>query len=43
MNNEQKEDFELIRRMYTNVIDIITYEDLANRLNNVIQALKNNN
>lgn len=39
MNNNQKEDFELIRRMYANVIDIITYEDLVNRLENMIKAL----
>lgn len=42
MNKEQKEDFELIRRMYANVIDIITYGDLVKRLENLIRALKNN-
>lgn len=43
MNTKKKEDFELIRRMYANVIDIITYEDLVNRLENLIEALKAGN
>ena len=42
MNDEEKSDFELIRRMYSNVIDIITYGDLENRLRNLIQSLKSN-
>lgn len=39
MTLEQKNDFELIRRMYANVIDIITYGDLVARLENLIKSL----
>lgn len=33
----QRLDFEIIRRKYANIIDIITYDDLINRLKNLIQ------
>ena len=33
----QRLDFEIIRRKYANIIDIITYDDLINRLHNLIQ------
>ncbi|CAJ0742111.1 hypothetical protein R16034_02975 [Ralstonia edaphis] len=39
MNGSQLLDFELIRRKYANMIDIITYDDLLRRLNNTIAAL----
>jgi len=39
MNGNQLLDFELIRRKYANMIDIITYDDLLRRLNNTIAAL----
>lgn len=39
MNDKQRQDFELIRRMYSNVIDIITYGDLVERLQKLITAL----
>ena len=32
LNVEQKEDFEIIKRKYKNIIDIITYDDLIQRL-----------
>ena len=36
----QKRDFELIKRQYKNVLEIITYDDLLTRLDNMIEALK---
>lgn len=33
---EQKMDFEIIKRKYTNVVDIITYDDLLLRVENII-------
>lgn len=35
-NAEQKFDFEIIRRKYGNVMDIMTYDDLLRRLENII-------
>ena len=32
LSEEQKNDFEVIRRKYRNVVDIITYDDLLGRL-----------
>ncbi|MBP1222360.1 Shedu immune nuclease family protein [Flavobacterium sp. 1355] len=40
--NEQLFDFEIIKRKYSNVMDIITYDDLINRLENILQKFKNN-
>jgi hypothetical protein len=34
----QKDDFEVIKRKYKNIIDIITYDDLLKRLNFIIGA-----
>ena len=36
LNMEQKTDFEIIRRKYKNIIDIITYDDLIRRLEFII-------
>jgi hypothetical protein len=36
---EQKNDFEVIRRKYKNIIDILTYDDLLERLESVIGRL----
>ena len=36
----QKEDFELIKRKYKNIIDIITYDDLLYRLSRSIDILE---
>lgn len=38
---QQKEDLEIIRRKYKNVIDIISYDDLLQRLKTTIELLKN--
>ncbi|WP_105457563.1 Shedu immune nuclease family protein [Escherichia coli] len=40
MTENQKLDFEIIKRKYTNMMDIITYDDLLRRLNRTISALK---
>ncbi|EJL62807.1 Shedu immune nuclease family protein [Flavobacterium sp. CF136] len=39
--DEQLFDFEIIKRKYSNVMDIITYDDLINRLENILQKFKN--
>lgn len=35
-SSKQKLDFEVIRRKYSNIVDIITYDDLIQRLKNII-------
>ena len=40
-DREQLRDFELIKRQYKHVADIMTYDDLAQRLKNIIASLKN--
>lgn len=37
---EQKNDFELIKRKYRSIVDIITYDDLLLRLNTIIKAIE---
>jgi len=39
-DHEQLRDFELIKRQYKHVADIMTYDDLAQRLSNIIAALE---
>lgn len=39
MTGSQLLDFQVIKRKYTNMMDIITYDDLLRRLDNTIQAL----
>ncbi len=39
-NIQQMLDFEIIRRKYSNIIDIMTYDDLLRRIKNIIDALK---
>ncbi|MDF3935814.1 Shedu immune nuclease family protein [Pseudomonas citronellolis] len=39
MTHDQLLDFEIIKRKYANMIDIITYDDLLRRLDNTITAL----
>jgi hypothetical protein len=36
---QQRLDFEIIRRKYTNILDILTYDDLLRRLDNIIDML----
>ncbi|WP_417594305.1 Shedu immune nuclease family protein [Parasphingorhabdus sp.] len=39
MSSQQLLDFEIIKRKYANMVDIITYDDLLRRLDNTIAAL----
>ena len=39
-DNEQRLDFEIIRRKYANIIDIMTYDDLLLRLKHMIAQLQ---
>lgn len=39
-SDREKLDFEIIRRKYSNIMDIITYDDLINRLENIIQKFE---
>ena len=39
MTGSQLLDFEVIKRKYANVMDIVTYDDLLRRINNTIAAL----
>ena len=36
-NSRQKFDFEIIRRKYANIMDILTYDDLLERLDHIIE------
>jgi hypothetical protein len=40
LSNDQIQDFEVIKRKYKNVIDIITYDDLLGRLQVMIEQLE---
>jgi len=40
--NDQKFDFEIIKRKYANIIDIMTYDDLLRRLDNIIAMMGRN-
>ncbi|WP_407498460.1 Shedu immune nuclease family protein [Elizabethkingia anophelis] len=40
LNAEQRNDFEIVRRKYKNVVDIITYDDLLRRLNYTIEQIQ---
>lgn len=39
---DQKFDFEIIKRKYANIVDIMTYDDLLRRLNNIISMIEIN-
>mgnify|MGYP005862856999 CR=1 FL=1 len=39
LSARQRRDFEVIKRKYSNILDIITYDDLLDRLNNVVARL----
>ena len=43
MNTKQQKDFEIIKRKYKNIVDILTYDDIVRRLNNTIDILKMTN
>lgn len=40
MTDNQQLDFEIIKRKYASMMDIITYDNLLRRLNNTIEALR---
>jgi hypothetical protein len=40
LNSIQKRDLEIIKRQYSNVIDMLTYDDLVRRLDNIIKHLE---
>ncbi len=40
LSNDQKQDFEVVKRKYKNVIDIISYDDLLERLKITIEQIK---
>jgi hypothetical protein len=40
LNPSQQLDLEIIKRKYANVIDILTYDDLLRRLDNIITSLR---
>ncbi|TRW23615.1 DUF4263 domain-containing protein [Flavobacterium zepuense] len=42
LSSEQKSDFEVVKRKYKNVIDILTYDDLIQRLKFTIEQIKKN-
>jgi len=42
LSTEQKKDFEVVKRKYKNVIDIISYDDLLTRLKFTIEQIKKN-
>lgn len=39
-NDQQRNDFELIKRQYKHITDIMTYDDLVIRLENIVNSLK---
>jgi len=39
LSEQEKFDFEFVRRKYSNVVDIISYDDLLRRLENIIATL----
>lgn len=41
-SEKEKNDLEVIKKMYANVVDIITYDDLINRLENIIKSFEKN-
>ena len=40
-NEQQTRDFEIIKRQYKNIVDIMTYDDLLSRIERIIFVLKN--
>ena len=38
-NSQQKDDFELIKRQYKHIAEIMTYDDLLSRIDNILKAL----
>ena len=42
VSDDQRFDFEIIKRKHTNIIDIMTYDDLLRRMDNIIVMLTRN-
>ena len=40
LTDDQLYDFEIIKRQHKNIIDIMTYDDLLDRLNNILSQMK---
>lgn len=40
LTHAQRHDFEIIRRQYKHIADIITYDDLLRRLNFMLEQLR---
>ena len=40
LNEQQTKDFELIKRQYKHIADIMTYDDLLFRLDNIVKSLE---
>jgi hypothetical protein len=40
LSSQQLFDFELIKRKYSNIVDILSYDDLLNRLSSIIEKFK---
>lgn len=40
--SDQKFDFEIIKRKYANIVDIMTYDDLLRRMDNIIAMIGKN-
>lgn len=41
LSMEQKFDLEIIKRQHKNIVDIMTYDDLMERLENIVKKLEN--
>lgn len=39
-NSQQMDDFELIKRQYKHIAEIMTYDDLVQRIDNITAALQ---
>jgi Domain of unknown function (DUF4263) len=40
LDHSQRLDLDIIKRKYANMIDILTYDDLLRRLDNIIASLR---
>jgi len=43
LNTAQKIDLEVVKRKYNNIVDILSYDDLLNRLRNIIDRFEKQN
>ena len=40
LTNDQLHDFEIVKRKYKNIVDIITYDDLLKRIKSCIEQFE---